>query len=268
MVDPFDHLQEFIEARRRGASAEELKRLFEDGMRTMGFRCFAICSHVDPLDPPGGAVMYHTYPQPYVVDFSQRKLQAVDPVFQYASAHWLPFGWDESDFCAGLTPIQRTIITDARCYGISGGYTVPFHGPGLFPGSCSLVPDSASLDYRCYGAASMLSSQMYDALGGRRVLPAPGRLTPTRLSRRERECISSYAQGHTVTAIAAQLHIAERTVHVHFDRARKRLGVRTRVEAVVHALWRGQIALRDAIRQEFLLQCDSPDDDNTGSHDK
>jgi hypothetical protein len=48
------------------------------------------------------------------------------------------------------------------------------------------------------------------------------------------------------------LRISERTAHNHIERAKRRLGVCTRVQVIVHALSDGQIAFGDVIRAETL----------------
>ncbi|SDH79953.1 helix-turn-helix domain-containing protein [Roseospirillum parvum] len=61
--------------------------------------------------------------------------------------------------------------------------------------------------------------------------PPPPRLTP-----RERQCLSLLGQGLLNKAIAHELGIARVTVDVHIASARRRLGARTREQALVKAL--------------------------------
>ncbi|MER0240148.1 helix-turn-helix transcriptional regulator [Fulvimarina sp. MAC8] len=58
----------------------------------------------------------------------------------------------------------------------------------------------------------------------------------TSLSPRERECLQFIATGQRVSEISHRLKIAEKTVELHLANARKRLGARTRDEAVAKAL--------------------------------
>ena len=63
------------------------------------------------------------------------------------------------------------------------------------------------------------------------------------LSPRERECLTLLASGLRNTAIAHRLSVAESTVEMHLQNARRKLGARTREQALVAALSRGEISI-------------------------
>lgn len=65
------------------------------------------------------------------------------------------------------------------------------------------------------------------------------------LSRRERQCLSLAAQGKDDWAIGKLLGLSPKTVHSYMKRLMQRLGMRTRVQAIVWALETGQISFRD-----------------------
>lgn len=69
--------------------------------------------------------------------------------------------------------------------------------------------------------------------------PAPPHVA---LSEREIEALSWSARGKTSGEIATILGLSKRTVDFHIDHAREKLGVATRVEAVVRATREGLIA--------------------------
>lgn len=75
------------------------------------------------------------------------------------------------------------------------------------------------------------------------VRPGP-RLEPGAevLTQREREVLSLVAAGVEPADIGRRLHIGASTVRTHVERARAKLGARTRAEAVARALARGEIA--------------------------
>jgi DNA-binding CsgD family transcriptional regulator len=68
------------------------------------------------------------------------------------------------------------------------------------------------------------------------------------MTRRERQCLELAAQGKSDWVAGRILGISERTVHNHIEHAKRRLGVATRVQAIVHALVSRQIAFGDVIR--------------------
>lgn len=63
------------------------------------------------------------------------------------------------------------------------------------------------------------------------------------LSPREREVLGWLAQGLTGEEIAARLHLSAETVRTHVRNAMDKLGARTRVQAIVLALRKGEIRL-------------------------
>ena len=67
------------------------------------------------------------------------------------------------------------------------------------------------------------------------------------LSPRESESLSLLAQGHRNKAIALAMDISEPTVEFHISNARKKLGTKTREQAVALAVHRGLISLADAL---------------------
>lgn len=63
------------------------------------------------------------------------------------------------------------------------------------------------------------------------------------LSPREREVLTLLAIGLTGTQIAQRLFISAETVRIHVRNARRRLGAKTRTQAVAIALQTGEIRL-------------------------
>lgn len=239
----FDVVQSFIErTETRAPSVEALGADFKTVIEELGFRNFACCSHVDPLSPPRDAVMLHNYPPGWVRYFSEAKLYAIDPVLQYAERAPLPFFWDTAFRGGSLTPPQKRLLAEAADYGLAHGYTVPLHlswVPGSLRASCSFVPDSRCVDPYDYYMAQVLATYLYATLAkARGWIPA----TKIALTARERECLALAADGKTDWEISQILSLSESTVHTHFERAKERLGVATRIQAVVVALITGEIS--------------------------
>jgi DNA-binding CsgD family transcriptional regulator len=249
-VNHLDRAQSFIELCRRGASAGELGRLFQRELDTFGFRLFSCCSHVDPLRPPRGAVILHNYPAQWMRAFSELDFYYIDPVFHYANRSLTPFFWDAPEFRAELTAPQLEIMEEARRFGIEHGYTVPIHAarsPGAYRASCSVVPDCSAVSAESYLGVQLMACYMYEALSIEVEAKAEG-CVARGLTRRERQCLELAAQGKSDWVAGRILGISERTVHNHIEHAKRRLGVATRVQAIVHALVSRQIAFGDVIR--------------------
>ena len=252
-MDPFDLTQLFVERCERDAPAMELTATFQSILEHMGFRLFACCSHVNPINPPQRAVVLHNYPNAWVRSYAERNLHEFDPVFRHAEKEILPFFWDTPNFRASLTPPQIRIVQEAGAIGIAHGYTVPIHLPwaaGALRASCSVVPDSSSIDMWAYRAVQMMSMYLYASVSRQNDLrvtrDAATRRRPV-LSARERECLELAAYGKSDWDISQLLHISEHTVHKHVEAVKRRLGVSTRMQAVVWAVQRREICLGDVV---------------------
>jgi DNA-binding CsgD family transcriptional regulator len=249
-VNQLDQAHSFIELCRRGAPAGELAARFQRALEGFGFRFFSCCSHVDLLRPPRGAVVLHNYPAEWVRAFSELDFYYIDPVSHYANRSLTPFFWDSEEFRAELTAPQLEIMEEARRFGIEHGYTVPIHAPrslGAFRASCSVVPKSSAVAPESYLAVQLMACYMYSALS-REAEAKSGSHAPRGLTRRERQCLELAAQGKSDWVAGRILGISERTVHNHIEHAKRRLGVATRVQAIVHALVSRQMAFADVIR--------------------
>jgi DNA-binding NarL/FixJ family response regulator len=95
------------------------------------------------------------------------------------------------------------------------------------------------------GAAGLvLASQLEDALcptvlavhAGQQVLPRDARRRATPLSYREREVLTLVISGLTNQAVGAQLCLSESTVKTHLSTVFRKLGIRSRAEAIALAL--------------------------------
>jgi DNA-binding CsgD family transcriptional regulator len=248
-VNQLEQAHSFVELCRGGLPAGELAALFQRALAGFGFRFFSCCSHVDLLRPPRGAVVLHNYPAEWVRAFGELDFYYIDPVSHYANRSLTPFFWDADEFLAELTAPQLEIMEEARRFGIEHGYTVPIHAPrslGAFRASCSVVPDSGAVAPESYLAVQLMSCYMYSVLS-REAEAKPGN-APRGLTRRERQCLELAAQGKSDWVAGRILGISERTVHNHIEHAKRRLGVATRVQAIVHALVSRQMVFADVIR--------------------
>jgi DNA-binding CsgD family transcriptional regulator len=249
-VKPFDIAEAFMEQHARGLPLPQLRKVFESALQELGIRHFACCSHVDPLNPRNAGLVFQTYPEDWVRYFSESGRYRIDPVFRYADERMVPFFWDDPAFRAGLTPAQLGILSEAEGRGLGHGYTVPIHPPGAAMASCSVVPDSGLIERGAYQAVFTMACFMFDAmLRGVAHEECTG-TRPLQFSERERQCLELAAQGKDDWSIGSLLRISERTAHNHIERAKRRLGVCTRVQVIVHALNDGQISFGDVIKAE------------------
>jgi LuxR family transcriptional regulator, quorum-sensing system regulator CciR len=250
VVKPYEIAEAFMEQHGRGIPLPELQKTFERSLQELGFRYFACCTHGDPLSARNAALVFQTYPQEWVRHYSESGHYRIDPVFRYADERMLPFHWDDVEFRTSLTNAQREILLQAQRHGIAHGFTVPIHPPGMQTASCSVVPDSGAIDRYSYQAVFTMACFMFDEMLQRSARAEGSGTRSVQLSERERQCLELAAQGKDDWSIGSLLRISERTAHNHIERAKRRLGVCTRVQVIVHALNEGQISFGDVIKAE------------------
>jgi DNA-binding CsgD family transcriptional regulator len=249
-VKPFDVAEAFLELHGRRVPLPELQRAFENSLHELGMRHFACLPHADPLNPRNAGLVFQSCPTDWVRYFDAGSPDRIEPVFRYADEKMLPFFWDDPDFRAVLTPSQVEILAAAAGRGLSHGYTVPLHPPGGPPASCSVVPDPGAIERGAYQAAFTMVCFMFDALLQNNARTGCSETRGMQYSARERQCLELAAQGKDDWSIGSLLRISERTAHNHIERAKRRLGVCTRVQVIVHALSDGQISFGDVIKAE------------------
>src|SRR6185437_9113785 len=110
-MDPFDVAQSFIETCQSERSpSSSLTRRFQKSVEALGFRYFACCAHVDPLQAPPRALMVHNYPAAWVEHFSKERLYEIDPVLQRAGRNPMPFFWNDVFRAESMTAPQRKLF--------------------------------------------------------------------------------------------------------------------------------------------------------------
>ena len=253
-MKPFEVTETFIEQHGRKVPLLELQTLFATSLQELGFSHFYCCTHADPLDVRNAPLVMQNYPEEWVRYYSASGCYRVDPVFRYAEERMAPFFWDDADFLGSLNEVQRQILLDAAAHGIAHGYTVPIRPPGTQVASCSVIPGLPIIERGAYQAVLTLAWYMFDAMQRETTRGECGGARSMQLSARERQCLQLAAQGKDDWSIGSLLRISERTAHNHIARAKRRLGVCTRVQVIVHALSEGQISFGDVIRAETRRQ--------------
>lgn len=250
-MDPFDLAQDFIECAVTCHSQEVITTRFAHVAEHLGFEYWACCSHVDPSNPPEGAVVLHNYPRAWEHECYDRGVCQVDPVLQYAERTLIPFHWDDPAFLESIDEHQRAILMRARACGLLHGFTVPIHLPWsatLTKASCSVATNSAKLAPECYQVIQLTSLYLYNAVS-HHARPTH-RLNTVSISERERQCLELVARGKSDWIIGQLLNISEHTVHRHIETAKRRLGVSTRVQVILRAIELRQISFGDVIRSD------------------
>ena len=182
----------------------------------------------------GDTTFANSMPGHWLENYVREGYQRGDPLMRRNHAETSPFDWSMDDYGVhDLAPRQVRWRSDNRAAGIERGLTIPDRRDGhlkiisLCGGAGPLDPD----DRRALHFAGLEALLRMHELGleGRQERIAP-------LSPRERECLQWIVAGKSDWEIGQILSISEKTVNTHVERAKRKLGVSTRPQAIVAAL--------------------------------
>jgi DNA-binding CsgD family transcriptional regulator len=183
------------------------------------------------------------YPVPWVQHYSEEDFARIDPVFLAARVVPSPFNWDDCLAKMRLSPQQKRVLAEGAAYGLVSGLTIPLRTPDVIPASCSLIAGPDGVDPLSMAHTLMIVIYGHGAMHRR--LNPDALVEPVVLPPRERECLTLAGSGKSDWVIGEVLGVSARTAHNAIERAKKRYGVSQRVQAVVRAVFDGQIVIDD-----------------------
>lgn len=149
-----------------------------------------------------------------------------------------PVFWSEIELTAQNRTRLRRMFHDAASYGLTAGLCIPIYFPGRLPVVANFI--GSSLRETPETRVSLHAMAMYThyrLLHLREIGPQKNPL----LTSREAGCLAWVAQGKTDWEIGEILGISENTVHWYIENSKRKLGVATRIQAVVSAIQAGMI---------------------------
>jgi DNA-binding CsgD family transcriptional regulator len=220
----------FIERLPHCACSHEVGVLFGDFIAPFGFVA-AACG--ESREIPEGRIwefFFNTWPAEWLRQYREKDYVRHDLVPVMARVSARPFTLLEALAVRVPTPKQQEHYEWAIGFGIVDVFAVPIHYPGGDFGLCVSIADHAlndGFERHALHMASLFAHQRCRELGGQsEASSAPMLLTP-----REVECVRWMLEGKSDTDIGKILGISHTTVHFHIERAKKKLGVKTRTQA-------------------------------------
>lgn len=234
---------DFLDFCEKQADADVIADRFVATLQAMGYRYIACSSHVDPLKPRPGGVSVLNYPAAWVHHYSEEDFARIDPVFLAARVMPSPFHWNDCLAKMRLSRDQKRVLAEGAGYGLESGLTIPLRSPDVIPASCSLISGPEGVDPLLMAHTLMIVIYGHGAMHRR--LNPEALVEPVVLAPRERECLTLAGCGKSDWIIGEVLGVSARTAHNAIERAKKRYGVSHRVQAVVRAVFDGQIMVDD-----------------------
>ncbi len=188
-----------------------------------------------PADPNQQPHYYDAWPYGWGAHYLANDLIRHDPVFRAMHVATEPFVWSDVVRVAPGTPEARVMELAKEGWGMHDGYAVPI---------LSLTGAQASISFACdreHGGrenlpglhlAAIYAYLRFEELSGREC-PDHARAACTM---REREALALVATGRDDEAVARRLNLSEAATTSVLHSAVRKLGARTRTQAIVRAM--------------------------------
>lgn len=230
---------DFAEKLRDASDAEAAFRVFEDAVRTLGFKSIDYGTGTIPRWPVTTAAEWqleyfratfhweHEYPGEF---------QTHDRSIPHSANRLTPWlYWDLFDV-PPQTDVQRRMEAYIQSK-VRSGLGIPLHGPGGRFAAAHLGSDLSKRELQKLDRETRPTVFLLAALFNARLEQVvPDRSAQPALAPRERECLAWAAVGKTAWETSMILSISESAVKKHLASAARKLGARTRTQAVATAL--------------------------------
>lgn len=230
--------EDFADALASCMSIAAVKDCFRDTIATHGFNASA-CGAFLPTDSgPETHFFFQDWPQAWIELYAKRNFLAADYGVAEARRRISPFTWLEAKAERTLSRAEQEIWDTACEWGWTDGFSVPIHGPGGYFGLVTMAGKERPMPAALRGDLHQLAFLTHErcrALTGLTPVADPGET----LTHRELECIRWVVAGKTDPEIAYLLGVSQTTVRTHVDQARRKLGARSRAQAVARLVLSG-----------------------------
>lgn len=222
--------------------AQSLEALFEPACRRLGFSHIGAFSVRDPSGRMAGQYIAGGTDRIWEDHYIQQGHFEHDAIVELIPNTLDFIIWSEVRRQRAVSPDAATVFDEAGEFGLADGFVLPLHYlNGAVAATVLLAPQPLESHARSRAATHILSA--YFAMAARKLMALQPPASQTALSPRQRECLQWVRAGKSDWEIGEILKISEHTVAEHIEAARKKLGVRTRTQAVIEAIARKLISL-------------------------
>lgn len=170
--------------------------------------------------------------------YFRQRYAADDPVITEVLSNTEPFLWSEALTKQRAEKRQRQIFHEAAEFHLKDGMCIPIFGPHSYRAWVTLAGPYPNI---CGGARAALHVMALYTHNRLVRLLRPKYVSRPSLTRREADCLTWVAQGKSDWEIGEILKISETTVHWYIENSKRKIGVSTRMQAVVGAISAGMI---------------------------
>jgi DNA-binding CsgD family transcriptional regulator len=218
-------------------------RAFFDALAPMGARGFGARAYIAGGGSAGGGsvgseptfVFAQILPPRWAGSPAARYIESLDPLPAAARKLGRPaFLWSEAS--PRNDPKWAKYWSALSELGLNEGTAVHFFAPNGMTSRVSVGFNRDAFEPGERRAIELASYALLNRL--QEMTPEKAKKGPG-LSDRERDCLAYVAQGLCDADIAAKLDIAQSTAHFYIEKAKRKLGAKTRAQAVAHLIAAG-----------------------------
>lgn len=231
-----------IEKADSAGSPDELSRLFDKACKKLGFSHFGAFSVIDPKGQPIGCYEAGMSDPLWRDHYIQQDHFSRDAIVRMIPHTLDAIVWRDLSAKRQLSREEQRVFDEAYEFGHKDGYVLPQHYTnGAVAVTILGAPQAIPSNARTRAATHILSA--YFSMGVRRLIAPLAAPAKVHLSERQRECLQWVRAGKSDWEIGEIIGRSEFTVREHIEAARKRLGVKTRTQAVIEAISQGLISI-------------------------
>lgn len=227
----------------KATSLDMLGREVRRVTRHLGFEHFLYGIRHVPPEGESCQFILSGYPVEWMKRYHAEDYADIDPIIAHCHRYAIPLVWREESFD---TPKRRDFMEDARSHGLGSGLSVPIGTLANETALLSIANPESNVDARAYtaqgvGTVYVMASFLHETV--RRLVISPPRPEDKYVSmtKKELECLHWWAAGRTAIEISDAMNISIHGVYFHMQNIRRKLGVRSKHQAIARAIVQGLV---------------------------
>lgn len=231
---------EYIDQLSTLTDPDAIRSAFVAALGTLGISAFGLLEVAPDPESFGRSIIDDWESEGWKEHYIAERYSRYDPCVAEIVASREPFLWSEALARSRRDKIQRRIYHEAADFRLNEGICIPIHGPNHYRAFATLAGDQIDLSPGARAALHVMALYTHNRLVK---LVRPTEPQTLHLTLRETDCLRWVANGKSDWEIGEILKISERTAHWYIECAKRKLGVATRIQAVVRAAAAGLIVL-------------------------
>lgn len=235
---PYPQVLDFIDRINAIEKPDTVWQTFQKFTSRFGYIYGGVADVGRPIDNNGSRFLEVTWPREWHMRYREKKYIENDPAVLHLKQSHEPFTWQEALHTGLYDSVQQRVVEEGAEFGMASGFVIPIFGLPTGTAVVTVAGGEVTGDRRDHAEIHLAALYAHARI---RTLDSERkqRSNVVILSSRERECLEWVAVGKSDWEIGEILSISEKTVNAHIERAKRKLEVPSRVQAVVMAIRMG-----------------------------